>query len=49
MAMKRILTTSQREQLLSVDHLSEEDLKRILVFLIMIWRLLINTVERSIN
>ncbi|HIC8488432.1 TPA: DUF4158 domain-containing protein, partial [Escherichia coli] len=27
MAMKRILTTSQREQLLSVDHLSEEDFK----------------------
>ncbi|HFD5945867.1 TPA: DUF4158 domain-containing protein, partial [Streptococcus pneumoniae] len=25
--MKRILTTSQREQLLSVDHLSEEDFK----------------------
>ena len=29
---ERILTTSQREQLLSVDHLSEEILKRILVF-----------------
>ena len=38
-----------REQLLSVDHLSEEDFKAYFSFLIMIWRLLINTVERSIN
>ena len=48
MAMKRILTTSQREQLLSVDHLSEEDFKAYFSFSDYDLEV-INTVERSIN